>query len=85
MRSLGTIRSRVERLASVCLSSPAPMTIFHEQFHYERCPACRAELGAHARAVAAGRAYRDVRGVTHVFGNDYDTVMTCPRCDAPLP
>ena len=39
----------------------------------------------HARAVAAARAYRDVRGVTHVFTSDYDALTTCPRCAAPLP
>ena len=83
MRSLSTIRSRVERLSSGCLPSPAPMTIFHEQFHYERSPACRTELGAHACAVAAARAQRDVRGVAQVFADDY--LPTCPRCGVRLP
>ena len=32
LRSLGTIRTRVERLASACLPSPAPPVIIHEQF-----------------------------------------------------
>ena len=37
MRSLGTIRTLVERLASAYLPSPA-LLIIHEQFRYERCP-----------------------------------------------
>ena len=59
MRSLGTIRSRVERLASVCLPSPVPLiNIFHEQCRYTPCPACGADLQAHAQALAAARADR---------------------------
>jgi hypothetical protein len=44
MRSLGTIRARVERLASACLPSPVPLVIFHEQCRYQPCPACGADL-----------------------------------------
>ena len=59
MRSLGTIRARVERLASVCLPSPEPLIIFHEQFRYQRCPACGADLrGPRAARLAAARADR---------------------------
>ena len=84
MRSFGTIRTRVERLAAACLPSLAPPIIIQEQFRYERCPACDAELEAHAAlAVAAARADR-ARGVEpRVF--EYDELTTCPRCDAPLP
>ena len=83
MRSLGTIRTRVERLAAVCPPVEEAPIIIHEQFRYARCPACGAELAAHAHAMAAARADR-VRGVAHVCADDYDELTTCPRCAAPL-
>ena len=85
MRSLGTIRTRVERLASACLPAPEPPIIIHEQFRYERCPACGAELTAHAQALAVAAARADrARGVVPPVFQD-DELTTCPRCDAPLP
>jgi hypothetical protein len=82
MRSLGTIRTRVERLATACLPSPVPLVIFHEQCRYTPCPACGADLQAHAQALAVARADR-ARGVAHVV--EYDEWTRCPRCDVPLP
>ena len=83
MRSLGTIRTRVERLASVCLPSPEPLIIFHEQCRYEPCPACGADLQAHAQALAAARA--DARAGRGARRRGLRRVTTCPRCAAPLP
>jgi hypothetical protein len=83
MRSLQTVRARVERLASACLPAPEPLVnIFHEQCRYTPCPACGADLQAHAQALAVAVADR-VRGVAHVV--EYDQLTTCPRCAMPLP
>ena len=41
--------ARVERLASVCLPSPAPLVIFHEQCHHGRARPAAPSLRAHAR------------------------------------
>ena len=84
MRSLAVIRNRVERLAAVGLPGAAPM--FVSWVHsYERCPACAADLAAleHAAAEAELRADR-ARGTVRVF-YWVDELMTCPRCNAPLP
>jgi NAD-dependent SIR2 family protein deacetylase len=79
------IRSRVERLASVCLPSPEPLIIIiHEQFRHARCPSCRTDVEAHAKALAlsAARAER-ARGVVRVFAH-VDEPTICPRCATPL-
>jgi len=84
MRSLGTIRARVERLASLGPPSSAPL-IIHWKCRDERCPSCGADLAAHAeaRAVAEGRAdrARDEARVCYWA----DELTTCPRCGATLP
>jgi hypothetical protein len=86
MRSLGTIRTRVERLSG-SLPSPTPL-IIHEQFRYERCPACGAELDAHAQATALAAAVAGQRPddpPPAVVWYSTDALTTCPRCGAPLP
>ena len=85
MRSLGTIRSRVERLASVCLPSPEPM-IIHEQFRYAALPVLRRRSGRPTRRRGPWRrpAPDRARGVVRVF-QWADELTTCPRCGAPLP
>ena len=46
MRSLGTVRARVERLAAVCLPSEAePADHPLAGFRHQRCPACGARPG----------------------------------------
>jgi hypothetical protein len=48
MRSLGSIRARVERLAAASL--PAPETVLiHWKQAVDRCPACGADLEATRR------------------------------------
>jgi hypothetical protein len=85
MRSLGTIRTRLERLASTWPTSEEGPQVIHEQFQYERCPACSADLEAHARALAVAAARADrARGVVPPV-SQYDELTTCPRCDATLP
>ena len=49
MRSLGTIRTRVERLASVCLPSPAPLD------HLPRAVSIRAVPGLRRGSAAPTR------------------------------
>ena len=51
MRSLGTIRARVERLAAISLSLPTTMFISWQERN-QRCPACDADLKAHAAETA---------------------------------
>jgi hypothetical protein len=85
MRSLGTIRPRVERLASDWPTSPE--TTFVSWMHpIERCPAC--DLVAHAQTAALAEAVegRDPRDLPPplVFFWTGD-LTTCPRCGAPLP
>ena len=87
MRSLGTIRVRVERLASVCLPSPE-MLFLHWVHRYERCPGCAADLAAHARETALAAALaRQTPGdppPSMVFFST-DALLTCPFCGAALP
>ena len=64
MRSLGHIRARVERLASVCLPSEAETVILHWQDFCPRCPACGADLAADAAARAVTEATAARAGAT---------------------
>ena len=58
MRSWGTIRARVERLASVGLPGSEPM-IISWKFRNARCPACGADVEGHAKALALAEARAD--------------------------
>ena len=58
MRSLGTIRARVERLASIGLPSWEPL-IISWKYRHTRCPACGADLEGHAEALALAEAHAD--------------------------
>ena len=87
MRSLGSIRARVEGLASAW---PTPAeTVFVSWAHLiERCPVCGCDLDAHARATAlaeavSGRAPDDLPPPLVFYATD--KLTTCPRCGAPLP
>ena len=84
MRSLGTLRARVERLAADW--SPPPQTVFicHELPSVERCPACHYDLMAHAKAAAWAEA---VKGGDRPppFVHVEPEHLTCPRCGAALP
>jgi ribosomal protein L37E len=83
MRSLGSIRARVERLASACAPSPETVFICHEQ-SVERCPACNYDLMAHARAAAWVEAVKG-RDRPPPFVHVLPEHLTCPRCGATLP
>jgi hypothetical protein len=87
MRSFGTIRTRVERLASAVLpSSPAPLFVCMEVWT-TRCPSCAADLAAHARATALADAVARQRpGDPPPSLVCYSTtdLTACPHCDAPL-
>ena len=87
MRSLGTIRARVERLASAW---PMPSeTVFVSWVSpYERCPACGCDLDGAAQAAALAQAVegRDPRDLPPpVVFYAIDELTTCPRCGARLP
>ena len=87
MRSLGTIRARVERLAAIGLASPETFLISWQARH-DHCPACGADLKAHAaqtaRAAAkAGQRPGDPPPIAVWFSTG--ELTTCPRCGAPLP
>ena len=83
MRSLGSVRSRVERLASVCLPAPEPM-IIHWELWEAPCPSCRADLDGLATAQAEAEIRADrARGAVRTFYWPAD-LTTCPRCHAPL-
>jgi hypothetical protein len=72
MRSLGSVRARVERLAAVCL--PSPQTVFlHWVDRYEQCSACGADLKAHARETALAKAVAGQRP------GDPPPIMVCIR------
>jgi len=82
MRSLGTIRARVERLAAVY--PPAALLIIHEQFRSARCPACGADVKGHAKALALAAARADrARGEARMC-YAVEEPTTCPRCGAAL-
>ena len=84
MRSLGTIRTRVERLASVCLAAPEPV-IIHWELWEEPCPSCGADLDDLAGAQALAEVSADrARGANRMFYWTAD-LTTCPRCHARLP
>jgi hypothetical protein len=87
MRSLGSIRARVERLASDWPMSPE--TVFVSWVHpIERCPVCSCDLVAHAQAAALAKAVegRDPRDLPPpLVWYSTDELTTCPRCGAPLP
>jgi hypothetical protein len=55
MRSLGSIRARVERLASVSLLSPETL-IVHWKLPVERCSSCVTDLEAPAHELAVTEA-----------------------------
>jgi hypothetical protein len=87
MRSLGTTRARVERLASICPPSSGPLFV-HWVDRYERCPSCAADLEAPAQARAlaeavAARAAGDPPPTIVWYSTD--ELTTCPRCRAALP
>jgi hypothetical protein len=87
MRSLGTVRARVERLAAVCLPEPErePL-IVHWKNGCQQCPSCAADLAADAaaRAEAEASAARARGDAAPVFFWA-DPLTTCPHCGAPLP
>ena len=84
--SLGTIRSRVERLASAWPSSPETMFV-HWVDRYERCPFCAADLEAPAQAMAmaeavAARAPGDPPPTLVFYSTD--DLTACPQCGVAL-
>ena len=83
MRSLGSIRARVERLAADWSTSPESVFICHEQ-SVERCPVCHYDLMAHARAAAWAEAVKG-RDRPPPFVHVEPEHLTCPRCGATLP
>jgi hypothetical protein len=87
MRSLGTIRARVERLASDCLSSPETVFVCWQD-RYKQCPACAFDLDAHARetalAAAVARPWPGDDPPGMLFYST-DVLTSCPHCHAPLP
>ncbi len=87
MRSLTTIRSRVERLTSGWPTSPETFLI-SRQGGNTRCPACDADLKDHAAETALAVAVAGQRpGNPPPRGVWYSTdeLTACPRCDAALP
>jgi NADH pyrophosphatase NudC (nudix superfamily) len=81
MRSLGTIRARVDRLASILPTSGEPL-IVHWVHRHTRCPACGADLEGHAEALALAAARADQGAQVFYWADD---LATCPRCGATLP
>jgi hypothetical protein len=55
MRSLGTIRTRVERLAAVYPTAEEPPLIIHWKMPVEPCPSCGAEIDVQEEALARPR------------------------------
>ena len=87
MRSLGTIRARVERLAALGLASPQTFLISWKERN-QRCPACAADLKAHAAKTALAAAVAGQRpgeGPPRFVWFSTDELTTCPRCGATLP
>jgi hypothetical protein len=86
MRSLGSIRARVERLASAW--PPSPETVFVcLELADERCPSRTYDLKAHARAqVLAAAVARDPGGLPPpLVCYVPEHLTTCPRYGATLP
>ena len=83
MRSLGSIRARVERLASACRRRRKRCSSATNS-RYERCPACNYDLMAHARAAAWVEAVKG-RDRPPPFVHVLPEHLTCPRCGATLP
>ena len=87
MRSLGTIRARVERLASTSLSLPTTMFVCSEEW-YRQCPACAFDLDAHAREAALTEAVarrRPAGPSPSLVCYSTTDMLTCPQCGARLP
>ena len=87
MRSLGSIRARVERLASTWPTSPHTTFVSWIQ-SIERCPVCGCDLKAHAQAKALAAAVkgRDPRELPpRLVWYSTDDLTTCPRCGGPIP
>ena len=83
MRSLGTIRARVERLAAVGLPGAEPMIISWKSRN-ARCPACGTDVEGHAKALALAEARADRAQGDARVGYWAEEPTTCPRCHAPL-
>ncbi len=87
MRSLGTIRARVERLAAVSLPSSATLFVCWQDWH-RQCPACAADLAVHAQATALAAAVAGQRPgdpPPTIVWYSTDDLTTCPHCGARLP
>jgi uncharacterized protein (UPF0212 family) len=87
MRSLGTIRTRVERLAAAVLSSPHTVFVCLEE-GCTQCPACAFDLDTNTREAALAQALAQLppgdpppRLVAYVPSE----LTTCPRCGEALP
>ena len=84
--ALGSIRTRVERLASGWPTSSEPLFVHWIQ-PYEQCPSCAADLDGYAQAAAWARA---VEGLAPgapppalvFYGTD--ELTTCPRSRVAL-
>jgi hypothetical protein len=84
MRSLSSVRARVERLTSTWPTSPEPM-IIHWELREEPCPSCGADLDSLAEAQALAEASADrARGAARRFYWVED-LTACPQCGAPIP
>ena len=82
MRSLATIRSRVE-----CLRPPAcrrwrRWSSSTSSFGTERCPACGTDVEGHAKALALADARADRARGEAQWGYWAEEPTTCPRCGA---
>ena len=84
--SLGSIRTRVERLTSGWPPSPTTTFVCME-LSAERCPSCAYDLKARARAQALAAAVaRDPGGLPPpLVCYVPEHLTTCPRCGATLP
>ena len=81
MRSLATIRSRVERLAAVGLPGAVPMFVSWGHA-YKRCPACAVDLAALEHAAAEVEVRADLAHGARsgdLLGRRVDDVPTLPR------
>jgi hypothetical protein len=82
--SLGSLRTRVERLASVCLAAPEPEPMLVHWHWPDDCPSCGAELLTHAKAQVEADARRAAAAQPppRVV---WSSLTACPRCGAALP